>query len=119
MVFEPDQEKAALSGISVKEIANTIQIALTGDRENVLCVEGERNPLKMVFRLPRELRSSQEDLSQLSVKNARGQLVQLREIGNWRTETVSQTIYHKNLKRVAYVFANAWDVLQQTVSSTS
>ncbi len=59
----------------------------------------------MVFRLPRELRSSQEDLSQLSFKNARGQLVQLREIGNWRTETVSQTIYHKNLKRVAYVFA--------------
>lgn len=105
LVFEPDQEKAALSGISVTEIANTIQIALTGDRENVLRVQGERNPLKLAFRLPRELRSSQEDLSQLSFKNANGQLVQLREIGNWRTETVSQTIYHKNLKRVAYVFA--------------
>lgn len=105
LVFVPDQEKAALSGISVTDIANTIQIALTGDRENVLRVEGERNPLKMAFRLPRELRSSQEDLSQLSFKNARGQLVQLREIGNWHTETVSQTIYHKNLKRVAYVFA--------------
>ena len=105
LVFEPDQEKAALSGISVTDIANTIQIALTGDRENVLRVEGERNPLKLTFRLPRELRSSQEVLSQLSFKNARGQLVQLREIGNWRTETVSQTIYHKNLKRVAYVFA--------------
>ena len=61
LVFEPDQEKAALSGISVTDIANTIQIALTGDRENVLRVEGERNPLKMAFRLPRELRSSQED----------------------------------------------------------
>ena len=105
LVFEPDQEKAALSGISVTDIANTIQIALTGDRENVLRIEGERNPLRMTFRLPRELRSSQEDLSQLSFKNARGQLVQLREIGSWHTEAVSQTIYHKNLKRVAYVFA--------------
>ncbi len=105
LVFEPDQEKAALSGISVADIANTIQIALTGDRENVLRINGERNPLKLTFRLPRELRSSQEDLSQLNFKNARGQLVQLREIGNWHTESVSQTIYHKNLKRLAYVFA--------------
>lgn len=105
LVFVPDQEKAALSGISVTDIANTIQIALQGDRNVVLRVEGERNPLKLVFRLPRELRSSQADLSQLSCKNDHGQLVQLREIGNWHTEAVSQTIYHKNLKRVAYVFA--------------
>ena len=105
LVFEPDQEKAALSGISVAEIANTIQIALQGDRQNMLRVEGERNPLKLTFRLPRALRSSQEDLSQLSLKNSRGQLVPLREIGDWRTEQVSQTIFHKNLKRVAYVFA--------------
>jgi len=105
IVFEPDQEKAALSGISVAEIAKTIQIALQGDQQEVLRVEGERNPLKLTFRLPKALRSSQEDLSQLSFKNARGQLVPLREIGNWRTEAVSQTLYHKNLKRVAYVFA--------------
>lgn len=105
LVFEPDQEKAALSGVSVADIANTIQIAFQGDQQNTLRVEGERNPLKLAFRLPRALRSSQEDLSQLSLKNARGQLVLLREIGDWRTEQVSQTIYHKNLKRVAYVFA--------------
>jgi multidrug efflux pump subunit AcrB len=105
LVFEPDQEKAALAGISVSDIASTIQIALKGDQQVVLRVEGERNPLKMTFRLPRALRSSQADLSQLSLKNARGQLVQLSELGNWRTESSSQTIYHKNLKRVAYVFA--------------
>lgn len=105
LVFEPDQEKAALTGISVAEIANTIQIAVQGDQQSTLRVEGERNPLKLTFRLPRALRSHQEDLSQLSVKNSRGQLVPLREIGNWRRERVSQTIYHKNLKRVAYVFA--------------
>ena len=105
LVFEPDQEKAALSGISVTDIANTIQLALSGEREDVLRVEGERNPLRLTFRLPRDLRSSQEDLSQLSFKSSRGQLVQLRELGSWHTESVSQTIYHKNLRRVAYVFA--------------
>jgi multidrug efflux pump subunit AcrB len=103
--FVPDQEKAALAGVSVAEIAATIETALQGDRTNVLRVEGERNPLKVVIRLPRELRSSPEDLSQISFKNANGQLVPLREIGQWKSETVHQTIYHKNLKRVAYVFA--------------
>ncbi len=57
------------------------------------------------MQLPRSLRSNQEYLSQLSLKNAKGQLVQLREVGAWHTEEVSQTIYHKNLRRVAYVFA--------------
>jgi len=105
LVFVPDQEKAALSGISVSDISNVIQIALKGDQQSVIRVEGERNPLKLTFRLPRSLRSSPEDLSQLSLKNASGQFVPLREIGKWQTERVSQTIYHKNLQRVAYVFA--------------
>lgn len=105
LVFVPDQEKAALSGISVTDIANVVQIALKGDRHSVLRMEGERNPLTLTIRLSRAQRSSQEDLSQLGLKNANGQIVPLREIGTWRKEKVSQTIYHKNLRRVAYVFA--------------
>jgi multidrug efflux pump subunit AcrB len=105
LVFVPDQEKAALAGVSVHDVANSIQIALAGDRPTLLRVEGERNPLEIVFRLPREIRSSQEALSQLSFKNFRGEMIPLREIGSWKSQQVSQTIYHKNLKRVAYVFA--------------
>ncbi len=104
-VFDPDQEKAALSGVTVADIARTIQIALQGDRREVLRVEGERNPLALTIRLPRPMRSSPEDLSQIGLKNAKGTVVPLRELGKWRTEEVGQTIYHKNLKRVAYVFA--------------
>ncbi|MEQ1827785.1 MAG: efflux RND transporter permease subunit [Pirellula sp.] len=104
-VFEPDQDKAALAGISVSDIASAIQIAIQGDQRSQLRIEGERNPLKVTVRLPRALRSSQADLSQLSFKNKQGQLLPLREIGQWREEQVGQTIYHKNLKRVAYVFA--------------
>ncbi len=105
LVFVPDQEKAALAGISGAEIADVIRIATRGDQQNTLRIDGERNPLKINFRLPRPLRSSIEDLSQLNIKSSRGQLVPLRELGSWRTEQVSQTIYHKNLRRVAYVFA--------------
>ena len=105
LVFEPDQEKAALSGVSVSDISNTIRIALQGDDRMMVRVEGERNPLKLTFRLPRALRSSAEGLAQLNLRGTGGQLVPLRELGKWHSETVSQTIYHKNLQRVAYVFA--------------
>lgn len=103
LVFEPDQEKAALSGVSVTEISNTIRIALQGDQHTFIRVEGERNPLALTFRLPRSWRSGTEGLSQINLRGAGGQLVPLRELGKWHSEIVSQTIYHKNLKRVAYV----------------
>lgn len=105
LVFEPDQEKAALSGVSVTDIANTIRIALQGDDRTIIRVEDERSPLKLTFRLPRALRSSAEGLSQLSMRGVAGQMVPLRELGKWHESQVSQTVYHKNLQRVAYVFA--------------
>ncbi len=118
-VFIPDQEKAAISGVAVGEIARTIETALHGDQALILRVEGERNPLRMTFRLPRSLRSSTEALSQLSLKNSQGELVSLHELGTWHEKQSGQTIYHKNLRRVAYVFAECVGRPPQNVSSTS
>lgn len=106
-VFVPDQEKAAIAGISVSDIASTVQIALHGDRSQQLRVEDERNPLRLTFRLPRGARSSPESLGQISLKGTSGQLVLLNEIGDWIKEFAGQTIYHKNLKPIAYVMAES------------
>ncbi len=105
--FDVDQEKAALSGISVAEIAETLKIALTSVSQDLIRVVGERNPLAIEFRLPRSVRSRPEDLSLLAVKGVDGQLIPLSELGRWRQASVSQSIYHKNLQRVAYVTAEA------------
>ncbi len=105
LTFVPDQEKSALAGVSVAEIAETIRIALEGDQSQTLRVDHERSPLRLTFQLPRSLRSSSADLSQLSVKGRTGNMVLLAELGRWQESTVSQTIYHKNLQRIAYVFA--------------
>lgn len=105
LTFIPDQEKAALAGVSVAEIAATIRIALEGDTQQTLRVDHERVPLRLTFRLPRAVRSSPADLSQLTVKGRGGNTIVLGELGVWEETTVSQTIYHKNLQRIAYVFA--------------
>jgi multidrug efflux pump subunit AcrB len=105
LVFVTDQEKAALNGVSVADVAETIRLGLDGARDETVRLEGERNPLRIVIRLPRPLRSSAPDLARLMVKGQGGQFVPLAELGRWEKTRVAQTIYHKNLERVVYVLA--------------
>ncbi len=108
LIFLPDQEKAALNGISVSEIAATVRAALSGADVGVAHAPNERQPLAIIARLPRAERSSAADLSRIQVRgqsNPDGRLVPLAELGRWEARPAEQTIYHKNLQRVAYVFA--------------
>ncbi|MCS7270767.1 MAG: efflux RND transporter permease subunit, partial [Gemmataceae bacterium] len=105
LVFIADQEKAALHGVSVADIAETIRLCLDGATTQLLRHDTERNPLRIIVRLPRALRSSAADLARLMVKGQNGQFVPLAELGHWQTTRVDQTIYHKNLERVVYVLA--------------
>ncbi len=107
-VFTPDQEKAALSGVSVADIAQTLQIALSGQPAGSVHAPTDRQPLAIVLRLPIEQRAGREMLSDVHVKGRTAAglvLVSLAELGRWEERPAQQTIYHKNLRRVAYAFA--------------
>ena len=104
LIFVTDQEKAALNGVSVADIAQTLRIALGGHTAGLIQSSGERNPLRIELRLPEKLRSSPADLGRLHVKGRTGELVALAEIGHWEQQLVDQTIYHKDLERVVYVY---------------
>jgi multidrug efflux pump subunit AcrB len=116
LVFLVDREKAALNGVSVDEVAQTIRIALEGTTAGTLRQPDERNPLRIELRLTRPVRSSPADLARVYVRVPRAvggtdaaggpTLVPLAELGHWQRERVDQTIYHKNLERVVYVFAD-------------
>ena len=105
LVFVLDQEKAALSGVSAADVAAVLRTAQAGDNSQTLIVEGERNPLRVVVRLPEEMRSSAGDLLELPVRGREGAIVPLAEIGRFTQQRVDQTIHHKNLERVVYVTA--------------
>jgi multidrug efflux pump subunit AcrB len=104
-VFVTDKEKAALNGISTDQIARTLRTLLPGDSVGTIRSDTERNPLRIELRLPVAQRTSTADLSKVQVKGETGQLVPLAELGHWESGRVDQMIYHKNLQRVAYVFA--------------
>ncbi|TWT79854.1 Multidrug export protein AcrF [Planctomycetes bacterium CA13] len=131
-VFETDKTKAALSGISTQTIAETIDTVLSGNKATVLHVPEEVEPLWIELRLPRENRSAIDDLEEVYVQGNQGQVVQLGGLGRFYQSEEEKTIYHKNLQRVVYVFAEVagrppadaimdleWDRTQTTDSVAS
>ena len=105
LVFVTDKEKAGLNGISTQQIADSLTASVGGLSVGTLRVPDERNPLLIELRLPVAARSSPEDLARVQLKGMSGNLVPLAELGTWQKQTVDATIYHKNLQRVVYIFA--------------
>ena len=105
-VFHTDQPKAALSGVSKKNIADTLQLALGGLPTTVVQEPGEVNPLWVRLRVNRAQRSAQDDLKELYVRGRSGELVQIGSLGDFRRSVDDKTIYHKNLRRLVYVFGD-------------
>lgn len=116
-IFYIDREKASTHGVSPRAIAETLRVALGGASPGeaemltagagVLHLDRERNPLRIVMRVPRDQRSGLAELERLYVPGQTGELIQLAELGEFRESSIERTIYHKNLRRVVYVMAEA------------
>jgi multidrug efflux pump subunit AcrB len=121
IVFVPDKEKAALSGIGTEDIAETIMLANQGLVAGYLQLPREVNPLPVVLRLPFDVRSSPNALATLNVKGRPGitkireksglrdapqPIVPLAELGGIQRTVEDKVIYHKNLRPVVYVYAD-------------
>jgi multidrug efflux pump subunit AcrB len=103
-VFEADQAKAGLSGVSKENVAQTIRIALDGMPTTVVHEPQEVNPLWVDLRMARSERSATDDLEEMYVQGQQGQLVQIGALGQFEKRLEEKTIYHKNLRRVVFVY---------------
>jgi multidrug efflux pump subunit AcrB len=101
--FVVDQEKAALNGVSVEQVASALQIALQGKSVGLAHLPREKEDVSIFLQLPRAERSSVEDLRELRVKGRGGDLVSLRELVRVQETIADKSIYHKNLMPVVYV----------------
>jgi len=104
--FAVDQEKAALSGVSVEQVAATLGMAVKGQEVGLLHQPREQEDVPIVLRLPPAKRSRVESLRQIKVTGRRGNLVPLAEVVRVMEETAEKSIYHKNLMPVVYVTAD-------------
>ena len=78
--FAVDQEKAALSGVSVEQVAATLGLAVKGQEVGLLHQPREQEDVPIVLRLPPAERSRVESLRQIKVTGRGGNLVPLAEV---------------------------------------
>lgn len=101
-----NKEKAAISGITAEQIANTLRLSLDGMDVGLLHVPTEKEDTTINLRLPKSERSSLEDLQQIKVIGRTGNLVPVSELVDAKEVKSDTSIYHKNLMPVVYVTAD-------------
>jgi multidrug efflux pump subunit AcrB len=104
--FIIDKEKAALHGISTRQITTTLQGMIQGMTPAHLHLPRERNPLYIRVIMPRKHRSGIVALTSVPLRSKTGSMVPLAELVHVQILPNQQPIYHKNLDRVVYVLAD-------------
>lgn len=105
MEYKLDRAKAALFGVNVTDVSETLSSALGGHSAGVVHVPGERQALTIKVQLTRAQRSDPDTLMSLRVRTLEGALIPLSEIGSMQRREADLTIYHKNMRRLNYVTA--------------
>ena len=117
-VLTVDKEKAALNGISEKQITRAIDIGVQGYSFDLYHRPTDKENIDIVLELPREYRARIESLLNISLRsetNPAAPLVPLRELVIVSERPVEQPIYRKNLKPVIYVTGDVADVVESPV----
>lgn len=118
--FVTDKQKAALSGVSTRDIADVLAAANAGLVAGYLQQEREQRPLPIELRLSPGQRASRADFERLQVRGRAGvvkesspqglevapqPLVAVAELGSFARQQVDAPILHKDLRPVVYVTA--------------
>ncbi|WP_266202696.1 efflux RND transporter permease subunit [Pontibacter kalidii] len=91
---EIDREKAQSLGVSVRDIAQTIQLGLSGTRFGYFVKGGKQ--YQILGQVARENRSEPLDLRSLYVKSSTGELIQLDNLIQLKEESASPQVYRFN-----------------------
>lgn len=103
LVMRVDETKAALHGIAVEQVAQSLQLATSGMQAGLVHTPHSRETVPVEVELERADRSSEQALQSLKLRGADGSMVSLRELVDVEHTTLQPDVYHKNLKRVVYV----------------
>jgi len=110
-----DKEKAALSGISEDDIAQTVALASSGFQAGLLHSDSAKEDVPLTLRLDRATRSDLEKIQNLKVAGRSGRLVALSELVHSQEVVEGKSIYHKNLLPVTYVTGDVAGAMESPV----
>lgn len=103
LVIEMDREKAKAVGVSVQQVAQTLQLAYGGVRYGYFNMKGKQ--YQIIGQVDRENRDEPLDLKSLYLRNDKGELVQLDDVVRLLEQSSPPQLYHYNRYKSATVSA--------------
>jgi CzcA family heavy metal efflux pump len=101
-----DREKAGSMGVNVQGISNTIATAISGNPASQYIDPASGNQYNILVRLSEDYRNKIDDIKNLTVPNAQGQLIQLGNIAAVQLDNAPIQIDRRYQERVVEVTAN-------------
>jgi multidrug efflux pump len=89
-----NREKAILMGVSTQDIAQTLQLALSGQRFGYFIMNGKQ--YQVIGQLTRENRNDPLDLKSMYVRSGSGKMVQLDNLVTLQNESSPPQLYRYN-----------------------
>ncbi len=89
-----DRQKARDLGVSILDVAQTLQLALSGQRFGYFIMNGKQ--YQIIGQVQRENRNKPVDLRALYVRSNRGQMVQLDNLVTLQEQTTPPALYRYN-----------------------
>lgn len=99
-----DREKAESLGVSVRDVAQTLQLSLSGQRFGYFLMNGKQ--YQVIGQFDKQDRNDPTDLTSIFVKNDEGQLIQLDNLVTTEEHSSPPQLFHNNRYMSATVSAN-------------
>ena len=99
----PDKDKAALSNVSVAQIAGALGLVYGGQTVSRAHLPDEKNPIDVRAYVPRRLEVSPARLDRVFVQNLAGGLAPLSELATVRTDNADRPIQRQDNEMVSTV----------------
>ncbi|WP_027125330.1 efflux RND transporter permease subunit [Gelidibacter mesophilus] len=99
-----DRDKAKSLGVSVLDVAQTLQLSLSGQRFGYFMMNGKQ--YQVIGQFDKKDRNKPMDLKSMFVKNDKGQLIQMDNLVTTEEQSSPPQLYHNNRYMSATVSAS-------------
>ncbi len=113
LTIEIDRDRARALGITVRDIAETLQLFFSGQRYGFFILNGKQYPV--IAQANRENRDEPLDLSSIYIRNSRGELIQLDNLVSMSYRSSPPQLYRYN--RYVSATVSASPATGQTIGS--
>ncbi|MDO9274439.1 MAG: efflux RND transporter permease subunit [Lutibacter sp.] len=113
--LEIDKEKAMLNGIAPQQIVGNLTYLLKEYPISYLYDENSFDQVDIVLALSDADKTSLQDIQNIKIKGNQGNVIPISDLVNIKQDTLQNTIFRKDQKRVVYVTADMAGELESPV----